>query len=377
MQENKLKVLLCAPYGGVVGGIAKWTGHITSFYKQNLDTKIDLQLHNMRRQNAVYANTPKLKRIFSGVFEYYKKIKSYKQKISSDKVDVVHITSSASLGLFRDIIMLNYAKKYKVKSIVHFRFGRIPDLYKQNNWEKKLLDKVIHKADKVVVIDELSYFTLINEGFDNVECLPNPLTPEIESIIQENKDIKRKDRTLLFAGHLIETKGIFELIKACKEIPNIQLKMVGAVSNEVKNQLIELAGNDYEKWLIIANELDFKEVIKEMLSANIFVLPTYTEGFPNVIIESMACACPIVTTSVGAIPEMLDIKGSNDCGICVEPKNIVQLKEGIEKMLNNPEYAILCGINAQQRVNDLYTMPKVWNSLEKIWQSMILKEQKV
>ena len=108
-----------------------------------------------------------------------------------------------------------------------------------------------------------------------------------------------------------------------------------------------------------------------MMSAGVFVLPTYTEGFPNVIIESMACGCPIVTTDVGAIPEMLDIEHGFSYGICVKPKDVEGLKNAVEKMLNDRDYALQCGKNAQLRVQEQYAMSVVWNQLTSIWTSLI------
>ena len=48
-----------------------------------------------------------------------------------------------------------------------------------------------------------------------------------------------------------------------------------------------------------------KKQEKDYAQADLFVFPSYSEGFPNVILESMAAGCAIVTTNVGAIPQML------------------------------------------------------------------------
>jgi glycosyltransferase involved in cell wall biosynthesis len=367
MRNNKIKVLLCAPYNGTIGGIVRWTQHIMKYNANYPNENIDLLLYDINRKREIYSNDSKIKRIITGIIEYWSIIKKFKTKISSDDFNVVHFTSSASFGLLRDVIMLKYARKNKLKSIIHFRFGRIPDLYKSKNWEQKLLHRVIINSDKIIVIDEASYKTLMEEGYNNIELLPNPLSPEIINIIQANKGIKRQDRKIIFAGHVVETKGIFELIEVCKKIPNTNLKLIGAVSDEMKQNILKLAGRDCSQWLDIAGEFKYEDTIKEMLSAGVFVLPTYTEGFPNVILESMACACPIVTSSVGAIPEMLDVDSDTTYGICIEPKNIDQLRDGIIKMLDDRTFAINCGLNAQKRVNEQYSMPIIWKRLIDIW----------
>lgn len=362
-----MNVLLCAPNSGATGGILRWTEHLWKYYENLNDKELVIDILDTGLSTDRRVNPPVTYRIRTGIKEYTRIYKSFVHFIRKQHYDVIHLTSSASFGLVKDLFMLRKAKKRGSRTIMHFHFGRIPDLYRLRNWEQKLLDQVIRRADRVVVIDKASYDTLLSNGYDNVDLLPNPLTPAVSSIIEANGDVVRQDRKLLFAGHVIETKGVFELIDACKGLDGIELKLIGAVSDEMRMKLRRRAGNGCEAWLEIAGELDFEATIKEMLSAGVFVLPTYTEGFPNVIIESMACGCPIVTTDVGAIPEMLDTEHGFNYGICVKPRDAELLRSAVRKMLDDREYASMCGRNAQQRVKMLYAMPQVWKQLTSIW----------
>lgn len=365
-----MKVLLCAPYKGVVGGISRWTRHIVNYYNEVASlSEVKLEVLPLNRQKGGYEEKSKLRRAIAGFNDYKPLLKDYKARLSNGEIDIVHITSSASLSLMKDLMMLRIAKKKKVKSVIHFRFGRIPDIFQHKNWEQTLLDKVLRMADKVIVIDLSSYKTLIDCNYTNIELLPNPLTPEINKIIDENSSIVKEERKILFAGHMISSKGVFELVEACKDIENINLTMIGHVTSEMKSKLEQLAGSP--KWLNIKGELEYQETIYEMLSARIFALPTYTEGFPNVILESMACGCSIVASSVGAIPEMLNIEGEKKCGICVEAQNIEELKDSLNYMLNNTDFALECGLNAKERVKAEYSMPTVWNQMCNIWKSLL------
>lgn len=370
MITNKLKVLLCAPPPGASGGISRWTEHIMTYYANLQEKLLDLTLFPMPRKHFV-GYVSKMKRIRLGIIDYYHIYKQYKKVIKTEKPDISHIVSSASLGLYKDVLMLKASTRNGITTIVHFRFGRIPELCIKQNWEFKLLHRVVRLADKVVVIDKQSYIALQNEGFTNLVLLPNPLAPSVIEYVAANTDIiKTEERKIVFAGQLLETKGIFELVEVCKSIPGIQLKMLGHVNENMKDKLFNSLDGGSSSWLEICGNQPYNVVLHEMLTAGVFVLPTYTEGFPNVILESMACGCPIVTTNVGAIPEMLDIVNGDNNGICVEPKNKEQLKNAILKMLDDRDYAIQCGKNAQERVNRLYSMPAVWEQMLGIWHSL-------
>lgn len=57
------------------------------------------------------------------------------------KPDVMHLCTSASLGLLKDFLLLRLASHKNIKKVLHLHFGRVPDLVKKNNWEWKLCRK--------------------------------------------------------------------------------------------------------------------------------------------------------------------------------------------------------------------------------------------
>lgn len=364
----KKKVLFCTPFDLSTGsGIARWAHHIYNFYTNIRNPSVSIDIYPMDRSIYLDETVFFLTRAYLGIKDYSKIVKGVCKRVSNEKYDIVHIASSASISLVKDLYLLKKIRHYGVETILHFHFGRIPELYVSNNWEWKLICKVAKYATKIIVIDKSSYDTLLKAGIKNVSLLPNPLTPQIKDIIRKHQNIIRNNNTILFVGHVYKTKGVYELIEACSQIPNIQLKIIGKYDDEVKDELLKKSSKGKSNsWVQFTGNITFEGVVKEMMECSIFVLPTYTEGFPNVILESMACGCPIITTNVGAIPEMLDIENGNN-GICVSPRNVEELKDAILLMLNNKEYASMCGINAAKRVNDMYSIHRIWEQMCRIW----------
>lgn len=368
-----MKVLFCSPYSdspnSIKGGINTWGRYIMAYYKQYGQKQVELIPVSLDRSVFVAVNNSLLSRIASAYRDQMKQVRKAIRLMDSEKPQVAHICTSAGLGVIRDYLLVRAAKKRGIKTVVHLHFGRIPVLAIQRNWEWKLLSKVLRMCDVSVVMNRPSERVLIEEGFKNVTYLPNPLGMSALNVIKELEGkYSRVPRRLLYCGHVLKTKGVMELVEGCSKIPNIELRIVGKCVLEIKEEMQALArkaGADIS-WLNFVGEVTHEEVIREFFQADIFVFPSYSEGFPNVILEAMACGCPIVSSDVGAIPEMLDIDG-DACGFCFKPHSAEEVFMSVKSLLDDERQKQAFANKAKARVNNLYAMPKVWVQMVNIW----------
>lgn len=356
-----MRILLASPYHGN-GGITRWTGHILNCYQNHCYEDVELDLLAMDRKSS----SNLFMRLICGIWEYSRIILRARSKLKQSQYDVVHVCTSGSISFIKDIVLLFMAKQYNVHTVLHLHYGRIQEIKEANNWEWKLLQKSIKHVDACVTMNKPSYDALAVAGYKNIINIPNPLAPEVERFVEKHgKDCLRDEKMILFAGHCLKTKGVYELVEACKDIQGIHLVLAGMIREEVKTDLEAISGKNMN--LEILGEVPYDEVLRLMVQCGIFVLPSYTEGFPNVILESMACGCSIVGTTVGAIPEMIGEENGEKCGLLIPSKDAEALKNTILRFLYDKELTKKCRINAKRRV-ERYNMDSVWADLVRTWE---------
>lgn len=371
-----MKVLFCSPFSSdinvIKGGINTWGRYMVSYYNDYGRGDIDIIPVSFDHYSDLNNQIGFIGNLIRAVKEQWQPIRNACRKIRENKVDLIHICSSAGVGLIRDLILVTCARKNNVKPVIHFHFGRIPELYQANNFEWKLLLRIARNCDKVIVMNKSSYDTLLNVKYLNVQYLPNPLGLSVlDKISLISSKCKRIPRRLLFVGHILRLKGVYELVEACAKITDIELRMVGKCSQEVRQELLLIAStsnNASTEWLTFVGEVEQDIVLEEFCKADLFVFPSYSEGFPNVILEAMASGCPIVASNVGAIPEMLDIDG-DACGVCFVPQDADEVYKAVTSLIDDEELKSIYSVQATNRVNSLYAMPQVWKQIISIWKN--------
>ena len=361
------KILFCTPYEGIsnsnLGGISVWAKAIVAQYEQ-ASQQVELLLQPLDRKTYVRGVGP-LVRLWRGVVEYLSLVKVVKRRIRSEKPDTVHLCTTASLGLIKDYFIFRYAKSRGIRTVLHFHCGRIPEIFRNNNWETKLLKRVFKNTDIPVVMDNSSLLTLDRMSVQGAVYVPNPLSSFVSKTVSANEgNVERVDKRLLFVGHVVDIKGVYELVEACSRLSDVTLRMVGHVEDDVKSRLENIASAREGNWLCFTGGLSREETIKEMLAADALVAPSYIEGFPNVILEAMACGTPIIASGVGAIPEMLD---NGKCGVVIKPRSADEICNAVEKLLSDKELKSSMAAKAKERVNNEYSISSVWDRLVNVW----------
>lgn len=363
-----MNILLLSPLSPK-GGISSWTHNILSYISEN---KINYLSHidtSMKFRRITNKNI--LIRILSGVLNSSRLFIKLIITCIEKHPDTVHITSSASYALFKDFVYLLILKCFSINCVFHYRFGRIPELQKKNNWEWRLLLLLITHSYKSIVIDLASYKTLMknNNIAYKVTMIPNPCAQDVKKLAL-SKNTKRNEKAYIFVGHIIPAKGVYELVQAFSEISlNTDLILIGPYEEKTKRDLITISKNRSSRnWLQIIGSKDKKDVLNAMLNAKALILPSYSEGFPNVILEAMACGCPIIATNVGAIPEMINIAIPDEsAGICIQPRSVEEIKESIMKIDNDKDKRTRFSLNGKRKVLNNYTMDHIFSMYQTVW----------
>ncbi|HRG01133.1 MAG TPA: glycosyltransferase family 4 protein [Bacteroidia bacterium] len=145
----------------------------------------------------------------------------------------------------------------------------------------------------------------------------------IGSVIASHNEPYRK---FVFLGRAERRKGIIELKEVLKKLiqekQNFKFEFIGPIPDSMK------INHDS---IIYHGEIRDAQKIKSILSQNdVLVCPSWSERFPNVILEAMACGLAIIATDVGAIAAMV----SNKNGWLIEPANKEQLEKTILEAIN-------------------------------------------
>jgi glycosyltransferase involved in cell wall biosynthesis len=152
---------------------------------------------------------------------------------------------------------------------------------------------------------------------------------------------------ILYVGRIEPRKGIGVLISAMKNIDgNLVIVGNGSTLPLLKEKARHLGILDKIRFM---GHVEYSRLPGLYGASDVFVLPSLSEAFGIVLLEAMASGVPVVGTSAGGIPEIID-----GCGIVVKPGNAGELADAVNLLLNNQNLAGKLGKLGRRRVEKLY-----------------------
>ena len=279
------------------------------------------------------------------------------------KIHIVHIHGASYSSFWRKRIIVNIAKFFN-KNVVFHCHGAEFKLFTAAH--KDAVVGMLHKCDCVVCLSESWKKWFEQEcGCKNVVIIKNVIP---EPKIKETEDVKNNNDvvTFLFLGELGKRKGIYELLEVLSEIKDSNIKLLYGGNGEVENvnrRIVELGiaeKAEYLGWVSGEKKIDVFNL------SDVFVLPSYNEGLPISILEAMSYGLPIISTTVGGIPEIVE-NGVN--GLLIEPGNKQSLRESIELLAKSKTKRLEMGKNSRLVVKS-HLPASVEAQLEKLYNTL-------
>lgn len=355
MMNNKKTICFVAPTRNTVGGIYTWYLNIKKPCELDFDVlEIDTSVSNPTNSSLKALNL--LKKFFR-VKSQRNLLKKY---IAKEHIDILHICTSGGFGSYRDYELIKIAKKHKINIVLHLHFGKTKECLNNGGLVSKWLNSNLNNADEIISIDESTSAFLEEQGLSNVSYVPNPVKTYLTNTYNP-----QGRQYLLFIGYVINTKGISELLTAFREfstVKDLRLLIVGPYEKKYIKQL-KNEGHSFNA-VDLKGRLSHEETMHILRDAKFLVLPSYTEGMPNVILEAMACGVPVLATDVGNIKQM--------CGPDVVLATPKDAKDLLTKMFAlDDDYKLLKqSTYLFNRAKNLFSIEEVYKQLKEVWNSL-------
>ena len=195
--------------------------------------------------------------------------------------------------------------------------------------------KSFGQAKKIFVLSEEFKEKIVEWGYQGkvVVITTTVDTNLIKNFSLKNKVNKKSSTTkILFLSRIIKEKGVFELVEAFeqinKKLKNVKLIIAG--DGEAFEELQYLV-KDKEN-IELTGYVEGEEKIALLSEADLYILPSYTEGLPISVLEAMLFGLPVITTKVGGLKQFFQ---ADKMGYFIEPKSSKSIENTILKILEN------------------------------------------
>ncbi len=278
------------------------------------------------------------------------------------QASVVHINTSLNpRAYWRDLAYLAVARLLRARVVYQVHGGKLPgEFFAGNAVLTGWLRWTLKAPDLVVVLAQVEY-----EAYrkfvpaQNVVVLPNGIDCRPFAAVPTVMSHPEAPLRLVYVGRLAREKGLYETLQGMRLATelgvDVRLTLGGSGAEEERLRR-------YAQALGIAPRVTFAgpvfgdDKVRLLCGADVMVLPSYSEGLPYALLESMAAGIPVIATPVGAIP---DVMSHGTHGFLVPPRDGKAIAEALAVLAGDRDRLSWMSRACRQRIRAVYSIERL------------------
>ena len=334
---GRLRVLFAGHLPPPLGGVATYCQSVLgSSLGQHIDLAfVQTSTHDRDLSQAGSASLANLTAAFRDIVRFFKAVRAHRPQ-------VCHLNTAYGSSFVKNSLCLAIARLHGSRALLHTHCS-LPALYTSRpGWWRWFLRWVVRLSSGVIALSsEWQELAQIVPGRP-VYLLENAIDlAPYQAIAQERRGRQAQEHPLhvLYLGYIWKAKGSFDLVEAARQV-SLENKQVvfELVGSELRPpELQQLAALIQESGLEGVVSLHPPVYSEDKLAcfrrAGLFVYPSYSEGMPMAVIEAMASGLPVVASSAGGLPDLVQ---DGVTGLLVEPGKPEQLAAALGKLIHDP-----------------------------------------
>jgi glycosyltransferase involved in cell wall biosynthesis len=273
-------------------------------------------------------------------------------------------------SIYEKGVMALWASLLRIRVIVAPRGGPLDQEIKQSKFLDYFIRFVFKHTDFIVCQGEYwhTFFSslLPITASNKFVIISNWI--DIEKYTAKHLEAKKEEIVIqvLFMGWIHRDKGVYDIFDAIAQMPPLQekIKFIFLGNGLAMNEIIHIS----KSWSHLF-EFEFPgwvydhEKINYLYSSDIFLLPSYSEGLPNSLMEAMACGIASIATKVGSIPDLII---NYETGLLIEAGDAKGLSKALASMVSDAALRNELARNGQKRIGQNHSIKIAIEKFKKI-----------
>jgi glycosyltransferase involved in cell wall biosynthesis len=308
--QNKKKVLITSNPLNHEGGVVSY---YRLFFEKYENNNIELMHHSVGSRMEYYYSP--IKKIILYPLYYVNDLLKLIITLSfDDEIRIVQVSPSLNtVPLIRDALIVIIAKLFKRKIIVFYRGWRdvVAFKLKNNRLYQLMFRSVYYKVDVTIVLAVRFRDELVELGWKSENVIVTSTMFDSDKIIIP-RNRKGKRLRLLYLGRVSYMKGVGEIIDAVELVVkkglNVDCIIAGQGDREgvIENYKKSCERKGIKDYVSFIGHISGKSKYQVYSDSDVYILPSWTEGCPNAVLEALGSGLFVISTDVGALKDIIN-----------------------------------------------------------------------